>query len=157
MVRKIVVWRLRCWITSEVCYHIPYIKVIVCARPVALAQYEHPQAESRPVHSPWLTVEYKDRASPKMYGLICRQSREDDTASGKAMKHARLKRSKLDHSRESNYLRASLCYFLILAQSYNKSSECQKEAGWERWWEDTGDALIQCDQSLNHWVTDCQT
>lgn len=97
-------------------YRVPYIKVIACASPVALAQYEHPQAESRPAHSPWLTVEHKDRASPKMYGLICRQSREDITASGKVMKYARLRRSKLDHSRESNYLRTSLCYFLTLAE-----------------------------------------
>lgn len=46
MVREIVITRLRCWIMAEVCGHIPHIKGIVCANPVALAQYELLEAES---------------------------------------------------------------------------------------------------------------
>lgn len=38
------------------CGHIPHIKEIVCASPVALAQYEHPKVESWSAHSLWLTT-----------------------------------------------------------------------------------------------------
>lgn len=56
-------------------------------------------------------MKYKDRASPKMYGLIRQQSREDITASGKAMNNARPRKSKLDHSGDRNYLRSKLMLF----------------------------------------------